>query len=120
MHKQKHSPRRIAAKPTGAGFDGAVELARTVAGAAERIQVEALTLWGRRASAYADLPHQFVSCQSPQDLIDMQVSFIATMQRDYANYATGVLRNGWGAGPAEVDLRADASEKVMEQEQRAA
>ncbi|MFN3746083.1 MAG: phasin family protein [Hyphomicrobiaceae bacterium] len=49
--------------------------------------LEFVSLAGRRAKAYLDIPNEIAQCRGPQDLIAAQARFWQAMLRDYAEYA---------------------------------
>jgi len=81
-----------AERPIDQRVDDMLEPIRTVVHTAASVQSEFLTLWTKRAAAYLDLPRQVSACKSPSDLVEEQIEFLTTMQRNYANYAEAVLR----------------------------
>lgn len=85
---QKTRPER----PTYQQVDDMLDPIRTMVQTATSVQSEFLTLWTKRAAAYLDLPRQVSACKSPSDLVEEQIKFLTTMQRNYANYAEAVLR----------------------------
>jgi hypothetical protein len=85
---QKTRPER----PTYQQVDDMLDPIRTMVQTATSVQSEFLTLWTRRAAAYLDLPRQVSTCRSPNDLVEEQITFLNTMQRNYAEYAEAVLR----------------------------
>jgi hypothetical protein len=82
----------LAEWPIDQQVDEMLEPIRTLVHTATSVQSEFLTLWTKRAAAYLDLPRQVSACKSPSDLVDEQIEFLTTMQRNYANYAEAVLR----------------------------
>jgi hypothetical protein len=81
-----------AERPIDQQVDDMLEPIRTLVQTATSVQSEFLTLWTKRAAAYLDLPRQVSACKSPSDLVEEQIKFLTTMQRNYANYAEAVLR----------------------------
>ena len=81
-----------AERPIDQQVDDMLDPIRTLVQTATSVQSEFLTLWTRRAAAYLDLPRQVSTCRSPNDLIEEQITFLNTMQRNYADYAEAVLR----------------------------
>lgn len=81
-----------AEKPFEQQVDDMLEPVRSLVHAATSVQSEFVTLWTKRAAAYLDLPRQVSACKSPSDLVEEQIKFLTTMQRNYASYAEAVLR----------------------------
>jgi hypothetical protein len=81
-----------AERPMDQQVDDMLEPVRTMVHTAASVQSEFLTLCTRRTAAYLDLPRQVSACRSPSDLVEEQIKFLTTMQRNYANYADAVLR----------------------------
>lgn len=81
-----------AERPIDQQVDEMLEPVRTLVHTATSVQSEFLTLWTKRAAAYLDLPRQVSACRSPSDLVEEQIEFLTTMQRNYADYAEAVLR----------------------------
>lgn len=81
-----------AERPFEQQVDDMLEPVRSLVQAATSVQSEFMTLWTQRAAAYLDLPRQVSACKSPSDLVEEQIKFLATMQRNYATYAEAVLR----------------------------
>lgn len=49
--------------------------------------MEFVSLAGRRAKAYLDIPNELAHCRGPQDLFAAQAKFWQAMVRDYAEYS---------------------------------
>lgn len=49
--------------------------------------MEFVSLAGRRAKAYLDIPSELAQCRGPQDFFAAQAKFWQTMMRDYAEYS---------------------------------
>lgn len=49
--------------------------------------MEFVSLAGRRAKAYLDIPNELAQCRGPQDFFATQAKFWQGMVRDYAEYA---------------------------------
>ena len=81
-----------AERPIDQQVDDMLEPVRTLMHTAASVQSEYLTLCTKRAAAYLDLPRQVSACRSPSDMIEEQIKFLTTMQRNYANYSDAVLR----------------------------
>jgi hypothetical protein len=58
-----------------------------------RGNLELVRLVRRRAEAYADLPSRFAQCRAPQDLINEQARFFATMVSDYQSSTERLVEN---------------------------
>ena len=78
-------------RPIDQQVDEILEPVRIIVQTAASVQSEFLTLWTKRAAAYLDLPRQLSACRSPSELVEEQVKFLTTMQRNYANYADAIL-----------------------------
>lgn len=60
-------------------------------GSAARANLELVSLAGRRARAYLDVPNTIAQCRGPQDLFAAQARFWQTAFRDYTDCAQRVL-----------------------------
>ena len=97
-----------AERPIDQQVDEMLEPIRTLVHTATDIQSEFLALCTKRTAAYLDLPRQLSACRSPSDLVEEQIDFLTTMQRNYASYAEAVLRTAKPAiERAERDMAAD-------------
>lgn len=59
--------------------------------AAAQGNMEILTLMGRRAQAYAELPMRISQCRTPQDVANEQMRFWQTMARQYTDSSQRVM-----------------------------
>ena len=92
-----------AERPIDQQVDDMLDPIRTLVQTATSVQSEFLTLWTKRTAAYLDLPRQVSACRSPSELVEEQIEFLTTMQRNYANYAEAVLRMTTPVEQAERD-----------------
>jgi hypothetical protein len=83
---------RRAERPIDQQVDDMLEPVRTLMHTTASVQSEFLTLCAQRSAAYLDLPRQISACRSPGDMVEEQIKFLTTMQRNYTNYADAVLR----------------------------
>jgi hypothetical protein len=58
-----------------------------------KLQSECMELYGHRAKAWAEWPPTFFACRCTEDLAEAQRDYITRMQKDYAAYFDGILRD---------------------------
>jgi hypothetical protein len=76
---------------------------------ATRANLELVSLTGRRAKAYLDLPSVLAQCRGPQDIFAAQALFWQSMVRDYAECSQRMvtaLRDAGGDATAAAGTRA--------------
>ena len=67
-----------------ASTEGAARAVVPMINGAARANLELVSLAGRRAKAYLDLPAVLAQCRGPQDIFAAQAMFWQSMVRDYA------------------------------------
>jgi hypothetical protein len=77
-------------------FGSSAQAAEPVLKSAARCNFELLSLTGRRARAYLELPATLSRCRSPQDLAAEQVRFWQTAAQQYAESGRGFMQ-AWNA-----------------------
>lgn len=88
-------------------FGASAQAAEPVIKNAARCNFELMSLAGRRARAYLELPAALSRCRSPQDLAGEQVRFWQTAAQDYTDTGRSVL-HAWTAMLA-ASLRSGAA-----------
>lgn len=94
------------------GFDAYTYGAEPVIKSAARCNLELMSLAGRRARAYFEVPSRFARCRSPQDLASEQVRFWQGAAQDYAESARCIV-DAWNSV---LGLRADEGSDAAERD----
>jgi len=73
-------------------LEGVPEAVRPFFEMGMKMQSEFLELCGHRCNAWLDWPEKYSSCKTMEDLTSVQIGFLTKMQRDYAHFLDGILR----------------------------
>lgn len=74
-------------------IEGVPEAVRPFVEIGMKMQSEFLELCGHRARAWLDWPEKYCGCKTVDDLTKAQSDYLTRMQRDYAHFLDGVLRD---------------------------
>jgi hypothetical protein len=74
-------------------IEGIPEAIRPFVEIGMKMQSDVIELCGHRARAWLDWPDTCSSCKTVEDLTSAQSDYLTCMQRDYAHFMDGVLRD---------------------------